>query len=1488
MKKHTLLLSDFRRKLLNLLLVGVLFSANAFASDKYSVERFGTNEGLSQNAVMYINQDKKGYLWIATWDGLNKFDGSRFSVYKSNATSRSSLLNNRINSFSIASNGYLWVSTYDNRIYRFNPNTEVFQDIPHSLPEYKNLNIKFKGRAVEASNGDIWLISQSQGCFRVITDPSTKVPVIQHFSVTNSEFRLSNDNVQFITEDSQKNIWIGTDNGLNRVTVSPDARLAAKITPYLQARKNDDDSYNGSRRFNSMTDSGRYLWFSSDNGIYQYDKTTRSFAGYLMGQSIILTKQYKNKLYVLDNRDGLLEFDIFLHTVKPLVNRAALATEPLLYIDKQGLVWYTLQTAGVGFYNSSTGSSSTFLNADPKSTIIRSGGQFMFENHKGELWCVFSYGEFCRYNRQTNQMVYFNNEATASRLFSDVICSAYFDKNDDLWLGTYRKGIHKYSFHTLPFRFIQPSTSALSNDIRSIYQDRQGRIWTGTRDGKLNIFDRNNQLIRTYTAGDGSQYSGPPYAILVDRKGNVWIGTKGNGLFKGVITDPKTMQISFSHYPYSPDNKNSISGHTIYSILEDRKGRIWVGAYGGGINLVYENKDGIRFLNAGNGLDNYPIFDCDKIRNLGEDGAGNLWVATTNGVVIMKENRPLDFSYTYLAHDPQDPESLPSNNVTDIFRDHQNRMWLATFGGGLACAEKPIRPGEKPKFKVISARNLLNNDIILNITEDKAHKLWFTSENILTQYDPQSGKIQNYGDADGLNDVNFSEAEAIQRFDGNLLFPTFNGILVVDPKRILMQKGNFYLDFVEFRSYNEIIPIQRREEDPDLDYDKVKLKYDQSSFTIEFAGVGYHSPSKLQYAYRLKGMDKEWTFAKNERRATYTNIPPGKYYFQVKCSATGDFEHAEVKELLVVVRPPFWATWWAYLFYLVLLGALAYIGYRLMLFITRIKNKIKVEQAVSDLKLKVFTNISHELRTPLSLIMGTLENLLSHGSLDNKSKEQLVLAEKNSRRMLRHINQILDFQKTESRKMRLRISEVEIVEFMQSIYNHFKQSADDKKIHYLFKTDIQEQDMWIDPYRIDIVIFNLLSNAFKFTPEGRTITVEVVTKTDKEGWAAIKIQDNGVGISDDKLRNLFERFGQSASATKELFRGAGIGLSLCKELIELHGGEIEVDSHENKGALFTVWLQIGKEHFNTDEVDFETESKSVRDYLPYYQSLEAEKITETHQAAKLSGNAPKIVIAEDDSDLREFLRLNLDSMYQVYTSTNGAEALKLVKDVLPDIVLTDLMMPVMDGLQLTSEIKQDFSTSHIPVVLLTAKTELESSVESYRAGADAFVVKPFSVDYLLVRIQNLLEQRRKLFERFDQKPEQPSTKQIVDLSPSPVTITDKDEKFLRDVIKIVEDNMMESDFDIDKIASSTTLGRTTFYNKLKGLTGMSPVEFVRDIRVKRALQYLESGQYSVSEAAYQAGFNNPHYFSQCFKKKYGYSPSEFLKQRSSDNEKSDE
>ncbi len=1478
MKRHKMLFVDIRYFVFYIISIWSVFGINVKAADKYSVERYGTNEGLSQNAVMYINQDQKGYLWIATWDGLDKFDGSRFSVYKSNATSRSSLLNNRINSFSIAKNGYLWVSTYDNRIYRFNPNTEVFQDIPHSLPEYQNLNIKLKGRAVETSNGDIWLISQNQGCFRVITDPKTKEPVVQHFSVTNNEHRISNDNVQFVSEDDQKNIWIGTDNGLNRVTINPNDRMVVKISPFLQARKDDDDAFNGNRRFNSFTESGRNLWFSSENGIYQYDKSTHSFAGYLMGHSIIATRQYKNKLYVLDNREGLVEFDVLLHTVKTLVNRIGLSAEPSLFIDKYGLVWYTLQSAGVGYYNTSTGSSSTFVNADPKSTIIKSGGQFMFENHKGELWCVFSYGEFCRYNRQTNQMIYFNNNAATSRLFSDVICSVFFDKNDDLWLGTYRKGIYKYSFHTLPFRFIQPLPSSLSNDIRSIHQDRMGRLWAGTRDGKLLIFDRNNQLIRTYPSGDGSGYSGPPYAILVDRKGNVWIGTKGNGLFKGVITDPKTMQISFTHYQYNPDNKNAISGHTIYSILEDRKGRIWIGVYGGGINLVREGKEGIRFLNSGNGLDNYPIFDCDKIRHLAEDGRGNIWVATTNGVVVMSENQKSNFNYTYLTHDPQDPESLPGNNITNIFRDHQNRMWLATFGGGLACMEQPFQAGVKPKFKVIGTRNLLNNDIILNVTEDKAHKLWFTSENLLTQYDPQSGKIQNYGEADGLTDINFSETEAIRRYDGNLLFPTFNGILVVDPKRILLQKGDFYLDFVEFRSFNEIIPILRKEEDEDLDCDKVKLKYDQSSFTIEFAGVGYHTPAKLQYAYRLKGLDKEWTFAKNERRATYTNIPPGKYYFQVKCSATGDFNNAEVKELLVVVRPPFWKTWWAYLFYLALLGGLAYVGYRLMLFITRIKNKIKVEQAVSDLKLKVFTNISHELRTPLSLIMGTLENLLSHGALDKKAKDQLVLAEKNSRRMLRHINQILDFQKTESRKMRLRISEVEIVEFMQSIYTHFKQTADDKKIHYHFKTDAPELDVWIDPYRIDIVIFNLLSNAFKFTPEGRSISVEVVTQTDNVGWMAVKIQDNGVGISDDKLRNLFERFGQSASATKELFRGAGIGLSLCKELIELHGGRIDVDSHENQGALFTVWLQIGKEHFNAEDVDFETESKSVRDYLPYYQSLEAEKITETQVSAKLSGDAPKIVIAEDDPDLREFLRISLDSMYQVYTATNGEEALRLVNEVLPDIVLTDLMMPVMDGIELTGKIKQDFRTSHIPVVLLTAKTELESSVESYRAGADAFVVKPFSVDYLLVRIQNLLEQRRKLFERFDQKPDQ-TQKKMPDLSPSPVTITDKDEKFLRDVIKIVEDNMMESDFDIDKIASSTTLGRTTFYNKLKGLTGMSPVEFVRDIRVKRALQYLESGQYSVSEAAYQAGFNNPHYFSQCFKKKYGCSPSEFLKQR---------
>jgi DNA-binding response OmpR family regulator/two-component sensor histidine kinase len=576
--------------------------------------------------------------------------------------------------------------------------------------------------------------------------------------------------------------------------------------------------------------------------------------------------------------------------------------------------------------------------------------------------------------------------------------------------------------------------------------------------------------------------------------------------------------------------------------------------------------------------------------------------------------------------------------------------------------------------------------------------------------------------------------------------------------------------------------------------------------------------------------------------------------------------------LAVTILPPPWKTGWAYLLYALFIGIILFFIRRYALAMIRLRHKIAVEQKLAALKMHFFTNVSHELRTPLTLIVNPLEQVAKKGNLTPEMSSYIEVARKNASRLVRFINQLLDLRKVQSDKATLRISRLEIVTFVKKIAEHFTEAASNKRIQLDILPDQQELFAWVDAEKLEAVVYNLLANAIRFTPEGKAIKI-LIRSMEPAQHFSIAVHDQGPGVPKEKLEEIFELFQEGSPANSREGKGTGIGLALSREFVQLHGGKIRAENNAVGGLTVTVQLKTGSAHFQQKGVSFVDAPQTARAVeTPIEQQLLAQ-IEMTDNSVPPSQEAPLVLLVEDNDELRSFIRGQLGEHYRVETANNGEEGLQKAIHLVPDLIVSDIMMPKMDGLQMLDKVKNEVTTSHIPVVLLSARYSIESQMEGLRYGADHYITKPFNNEFLIASIDNLLRQRKKLFEALVEK------KKAIELSPEPVVITSKDETFLKEVIKIVEAKMEDPDFNIDSVAETMAFSRTNFYKKFKSLTTLTPMEFVRDRRLQRAKQYLDAGGHNISEVAYLTGFSNPKYFSTCFKEKYHVSPSDYIKSR---------
>ena len=1008
---------------------------------------------------------------------------------------------------------------------------------------------------------------------------------------------------------------------------------------------------------------------------------------------------------------------------------------------------------------------------------------------------------------------------------------------------------------------MNPGTFRSDNEVRGLLEDRKKRLWVGGKGGKLYVLE-NGQPVENLFVNLPAGGLGLVYDMIQDKTGAIWLGTKFHGLYKAVPVNTAETKYQLYHYEHNPNDPNSISSDEIYSLLEDKTGRVWVASFETGLDLAIPEGDGIRFIHDRNALSDYPVNMFRKIRHMAEDKEGRLWLGTTDGLLIINTSNLGRFTYAMYQKVPGNPHSLGINDIQFVYRDTRNRMWLATSGGGLnqVIVDDPMK---SLRFEVYTTQHGLPNDFLLSCVEDQHQNLWIATQTGLSKFDLQKKVFRNYNSYDGVPPYAFSEASGIRLQNGQLVFGTLKGYLTFDPNTIVNHPIPAQIALTNLQINNANIVTGGKDNILPFSIDHtpaLQLAYNQNNISIDYRVLDYRSGDKQSYAYRLQGFDTGWHYNRSERRATYTNLLPGDYEFEVKCINPDLYSNEPVKSLHITIRPPWWKTGWAYLIYVLVAAIIFEIVRRAALTMLRLRHRIAVEKKLAELKLNFFTNVSHELRTPLTLILNPIEEINKQETLTPQGRQYIEVVRKNANRMARFVNQLLDLRKLQSGKASIHSSRVEVISFVKSIGEYFLELAKEKRIDFQVVSESKAIEAWLDVDKIETVIYNLVANAFKFTPEGKAIRVQIKQLPD-HNKLQIEVIDQGKGVPPELLNQIFELFYEGP--TTNGMKGTGIGLALSKEMINLHGGNITARNNEAGGLTVTVILPVGKAEAPITTLPYERSEVSNEAFLP----------ASPEPVVVQDGNKPLLVVVEDNTDLRAFLRAQFITHYRVEVAENGEEGLAKAIELQPDLVLSDIMMPKMNGIQLLDNLKNNLATSHIPVILLTAKSAVESQIEGLQYGADYYITKPFRQDFLEAAIRNLISKRQKILASLLEN------KKPVEGESTEVSITVRDEAFLQQIVAIVEEKMTDVDFNIDTVAETVAMSRTTFYRKFKGLTGLAPVEFVREMRLKRAKQLLDAGAGNISEIAYAVGFNNAKYFSTCFKAKYDVTPTEYVKQQ---------
>lgn len=1451
------------KKLLVLLSV-VLFVELGSAQIHFSFSHYTSDNGLSQNSITSMFKDSKGFLWIGTRDGLNRFDGYNFRNFNSQFNKKFSGSSNRFLEIREDRYGFLWVKTYDEIVYRFDTDTEEFFRLKDETGNEITEKIK---RIFILPSGDVWLATYKHGCFRVKYDEKSAVTSTKNYSIKAKN--LYSDVIEKVALDQADNTWILTTKGL--VCLDKYQKQSFRFPGLAFYSYNEDD---------------KRILFGSSGLLVQFDKKALTFKNINLkiNSKITDVQGVNSNFYILNaEKSGFLSYNVLKNEIQhySIEQHPELKSNDIqqVYIDRAGDVWFGIVANGVVKFNVQT-SQLEYLPTAITPERTTNPNILFAEDGKDVLWIQSYYGSFSWYDRKSNRLVPFNSlySSDINTFLLYGVNHVLTDEQDILWISTNRgNGIFKCTF--LPDYFSHylldnKSVYNVSNEVRAIFEDRFNRIWVATKDGLVHVFDENKSFIGNLDNSGRITKTGKTdilvYNFFQEKNGNIWLATRQKGLFR-LKPGANSMAYQMENFMHSDNNKYSPANNDFYSVTQDKTGRLWAGSYGAGLHLIKEENGSVKFIHSLNDLKNYPVSNCSKVRHLFADSHNRLWIATTEGIVEFNANEEniSKIRFTHYHNNRNSREGISANDIHYIIEDTNKDIWIASFGGGLSRLKNREIRDNNFEFEKFESENGLPNNIIYTIVDDKIGNLWLTSENSIIKFNKKSKSIDVYGKGNEIENVEFSEAAAYLLHSGEICVGSKSGFYAFNPSEVKRRVINAPIVFTGLKVLNKDVEIMPETFLPkQIDrLDKIQFTHKQNVFSIEFATLDMRAPEKVHYAYLLDGFDKDWNMVGAKQSATYTSLPPGDYIFRVKSTDSEGIWLNNERQIKIKILPSFWQSNLARILYVLFLIGIFVLALYIFTTIFKLKNNIHIEQQMADMKLRFFTDISHELRTPLTLISLPTDNILKE-NIDPFVRDQMMLIRKNLDKVMSLINQILDFRKLQNNRMQLNIEELNFGEFVSKSSWNFKEMAHAKSLNLHIENNTGTANVWADPERLESIIQNLLTNAIKYTPSGKNIYVRTELSADK---LLLYVIDEGIGIPQEKMNFIFERFFSNTSLKSIVQKSTGIGLDLVKKMVELHHAEIQVQSQLGNGSTFCVCFKTGFEHFQNDMNHLIFNKKEIVEEINNENTELKEESIHPVEFEQHETNNPLILIVEDNDELRHYLSMSLKNNYRVAEATNGLRGWHKVETILPDIIIADLRMPEMDGMELTKKVRGDNRTSHIPVILLTAVTDMESRMQGLKAGADDYITKPFNGEFLLTRIENLLVQRRKLQQFY--RSQLVSSSNVVSLPP--VENRKQDDSFMRKLIQVMNDNIENSELNIDMLASEFNMSRTVFFTKIKSLTGFSPVEFIREMRFERAAEYMRTTNMSISEISYQVGIDDPRYFSRCFKQKFGETPSDY-------------
>jgi signal transduction histidine kinase/ligand-binding sensor domain-containing protein/DNA-binding response OmpR family regulator len=1293
----------------------------------------------------------------------------------------------------------------------------------------------------------------------------------------NDSLSLSNNYIRVLAIDQKGRIWIGTNNGLNCLDPVTDKFYRFSNNPL------DSTSLSSSRISALYYSKNNILWVGTDNGLNKFNPETSenvrltnsllTRANALATDVNSITEDAGGAIWIGMWWGGLKKIDPNSLAVTSFfsdaANRDGLSNDNVLgvYCDTENNIWASTYMDGVRCYSNITGE---FLKKPQMNGNLDLG--VIEQDHSGKLWIKGKPGSLVIYDPvKFMTTVLLNEPENPSSISTGYISSVFCDRTGIVWLAT-DKGISYYNprgqLFTRYLHQFNPGKRAFCN---SFFEDDDQQVWIAVYDVgvvKYNLKTAESRIL-THNPDDPNSINHKTVnGIAADATGNIWLATN-NGI---CILDSKTCKV-IKRLFYKNENNPAILNAINARITNNQSCYFW--QVEGGILDVKSQKKSLLSDDGRISINNL------KIRCILNDRKGDLWIGTE--FLGLKKFEVPTGQITDFVHIPGNSATICSNTINDIFESQNGNLWIST-PNGLSHFDS-----EKGKFTNYSKQHGLSANDCFSVKEDSKGNIWILTSGGLDKFNVKTGSVMKYDTDDGLllNQNGLYQNEAGYIFGGH----AENGFYCFHPDSIPETVSNENVFLTDFFIFNEPVLVGTKNDKTPLRQTiqhtkEIVLNHSQNVFGFEFSALNFSNNGKSRYAYKLDGFDEKWSVADGKnRRVTYTNLDPGKYVFRVKAATGADQQNTPETVVDIIILAPWWATGWAYSFYFIAFMSLLFFIWKYFADRQKLKHEIaiqKIEQTkteeIAQLKQQFFTNISHEFRTPLTLISGPVDNLIQNieNTKQPKLLENLQLIKRNSERLSQLTNQLLDIRKLETNSMKLEIVSGDIFLFIMHIAEGFNQLAEKKQI----KFNIQSENpsgmlpfQWFDPDKIHTVVANLLSNAFKFTPEKGTIKLTVNYAVNSEqSQVSIEVEDSGIGIKPEELNKVFDRFYQVENAHNRMAEGTGIGLALTRELVLLHGGNISVESQAGKGTRFIVHLTVNKDKLANYIVgNQEVNPSDVIDF-PSTQSSQNEYITIKNS----DDPVPLLLLVEDNDDMRLFITNILSVNYRIIEAVNGKQGLEIALTELPDIIISDVMMPLMDGFEFTNRIKTDERTSHIPVILLTSLTSSENVIEGLENEADEYLTKPFNEQILRLKLKNILLSRQKLMRSYLEHFENNIAGGTFELTPSQPSIPDTEKIFLDKLISITEQNMTEADFDVSRFAFATGMEASVLHRKLKALINQSPGDFIRTMRMKRAAQLLADKSISISEVAYKVGFgNNTNYFSTAFRKHFGKTPKEF-------------